>query len=62
MPVVARDITYFLSRFGQPPTVEALIAEMQEYEIPAANARAAIDQAFQRELVHWAPGATVRLA
>lgn len=47
MPVTSHDIPYFLSRFGTPPGIDQLIAEMQEYEIPALSAKAAIDGAIQ---------------
>ena len=60
MPVTSRDIPYFLSRFAKPPTVDQLVAEMQEYEIPAANAKKAIDQAFDQGDVRWGVGATIR--
>jgi len=60
VPVTSRDIPYFLSRFAKPPTVDQLVAEMQEYEIPAANAKKAIDQAFDQGDVRWGVGATIR--
>jgi len=60
MPVADSDVVHVLSCFGQPPTVDQLIAEMQEYEIPAASAKAAIDDAFGRGLLRWGKGATVR--
>lgn len=60
MPIAAYDIPHFIRLFPKPPTTDQLLDEMQTYEIPRANANAAIGEAFTQGLIRWAPGATLR--